>query len=325
MSYNTYFNDIPGYLSVEEKAKLIRENAFIATRLRNEINAFKISSTAPMESETETITTSSSTSLNKGNQVGSHIQKAYHTLGLLPITGLSEEAITTKIKGIIDANKLSALEIDKVKLLLYQDYLLYSKMYLESHPTEQHEIENQIASLMAKIYILDDLAEEEDLSEEEIAASEAITSNNLFFLLTENGNNPILESIRKKKIPMESYYKVKEILLDIKRGSIRNAKSFRSFSFYEIRNDDIRVVFGKLNNGSYIIIDVILKTFQNNNYYVNHFTQKDKQYIREKPFYIAGAEDEEFRKRHERDLAELLAILESKGLSEVMENARRNM
>lgn len=78
--------------------------------------------------------------------------------------------------------------------------------------------------------------------------------------------------------------------------------------FFEVRDDDIRVIFAKLSNGNYIIIDVILKKEDWSRSYQDNLFNRTNQYLRFKDYYLEHIEDLDFIYSHFKIYEDVLSL-----------------
>lgn len=249
------------------------------------------------------------------------VKSLYDQISLLDINELSEEEIINKLKSILGTS-LTINITNKIKLLLYKEFIIYNKMLLEATDDfEIEEIRTVLASIKTKIDLLDDLEELEDEQEVE----ESITANNnIFFLLSDNGNIVALESLRKH-VPRDYYPAFKELIMALKEGKVKNIKRLTRYGILELKDFKIRVLFDRLKNGNYIIIDCFMKKVDTGVSYRNNLSNRASKYHDKKDFYLSEINKPEFIKKHEGYLAEVLNLLDSKVLEGVEENETRTI
>ena len=321
MSYNDYFQSSTPNLSFEEKIALFKSNSFKAIELRSQINnsqSNKLARVQALPNEDKTIKEDTT----KPIETSPFIKEIYDRISILNINSLEEYEILEKIKAIFSGN-LNSITINKIKLLLYKDYILYSKMLLSvENEKDALKLQNLISDILIKIEALDEIEElenEEDYEEE--------SPKKLFFLLSESGKVIALESLRKD-IPTEYYEDYKKLILALKQGYAKGVKKLvkKSYSELRIRRPGLRLLFSKLDNDSYLIIDVFVKKIDSGDYlYNNQLNNLNNQHLRAKDTYKARCGEEDFIKEHEGYLSEILTLLTSENLEGEKDVNRRSI
>lgn len=210
-------------------------------------------------------------------------------------------------------NNPTSFLINKLKLMLYKEYVIYSKMLLQaSTKSELAELQILINAITSKIELLDEL---EELEEEKELTEPITENNNLFFLLSDSGNVIALESLRKN-VPREYYPVFKEILLGLKEGKAKGLKRLAGYGHLELKvnGPGIRIIFDKLSDNNYIILDCFMKKVDTGVSYRNNLANRYNQYQSKKNLYLDQITNPEFIKKHESYLAEILTLLDSKTL-----------
>jgi len=235
---------------------------------------------------------------------------------LLDISGLSEEELITKIRNLI-GDELNSITVNRIKLLLYKECIIYNRMLLGAESEEASELRNMLSILRTKIEVLDEL---EELEEEQEISDDITSNNNIFFLLSDTGNVIALESLRKN-VPRDYYPAFKELILGLKEA--KGLKKLRKYGYLELKDFKIRVIFDKLSNGNYIILDCFMKKVDTGVSYRNNLANRTRQYQRKIDYYLSNYSKQDFIERHEGYLAEILNLLDSKTLEGNGENEAR--
>lgn len=311
MSYKDYFHEPDISMTLAQKIELIKFNTNAAANLASQIKAGGGVTLQPTSNIIVPSLEQSEIKNNKSEESSDkEVEKLYNKISLLDITNLSEEEIINRIKSIMGNNPTSFL-INKLKLMLYKEYVIYSKMLLQaSTKSELAELQILINAITSKIELLDEL---EELEEEKELTEPITENNNLFFLLSDSGNVIALESLRKN-VPREYYPVFKEILLGLKEGKAKGLKRLAGYGYLELKNFKIRVIFDKLSTGNYIILDCFMKKVDTGVSYRNNLANRYNQYQNKKNLYLDQITNPEFIKKHESYLAEILTLLDSKTL-----------
>lgn len=321
MSYNDYFQSSTPDLSFEEKVHLFKSNSSKAIELRSQINNSQNSNLVRVQAlpnEDKTIKENTTKPL----ETSPFIKEIYDRISILNINSLEEYETLEKIKVIFSGN-LNNITINRIKLLLYKDYILYSKMLLSvDNEKDALKLQKLISDILIKIEALDEIEElenEEDYEEE--------SPKKLFFLLSESGKVIALESLRKD-IPTEYYEDYKKLILALKQGYAKGVKKLvkKSYSELRIRRPGLRLLFSKLDNDSYLIIDVFVKKINSGDYlYNNQLNNLNNQHLGAKDAYKARCGKEDFIKEHEGYLSEILTLLTSENLEGEIDVNRRSI
>lgn len=313
MSYNNYFAEINPDLSLDEKITMIKGNVETASRLRSEIRA--LSTPAAVCLNKTELQTLSNPNTNKVEKEGSKLKALCDQISLLDISNLTEEEIISKLRAIL-GNDINIITIEKIKLMLYKELIIYNKMILTTEDKiELKELQESIETIRTIITLLDEIELEE---EEEVSEIVTENNNNIFFLLSDTGKIIALESLRKN-IPKEYYTVIKQMINNLKTGKARDIKKLVDIEFFELRVKNhgagIRLLFDKLSNGNYIIIDCFMKKVEGVGLSIrNTLDNRNNQYKNKKEYYLNRINNPDFIKEHEGYLAEVLSLLDSKEL-----------
>lgn len=321
MSYEDYFKDIGQNLTLEEKIAIIKDNISSAAALTKEIKEHKKSNINNSENTPKNyVEVISSTNVDSFGSLDQEFKNLYNKISMLDISELKDEEISSKLKKLLGDNT-SFINISRIKLLLYKEGIIYSKMLLDAKSKEEiSELQNLIASLKTKIEFLD---EEEELEEEETLEDDN-KENNIFFLLSNKDNIIALESLRKN-VPKDYYQAFKKLIIGLKTGKLKGMKRLHRQGYFELKDFKIRIIFDKLSDGNYIILDAFMKKFDTSLFYRNILAGRRREYEAKKEMYLSKHTNPEFIKEHEGYLAELIALLDSKTLEEGDRNEARTI
>lgn len=310
MQYSDYFKEPNQESTLEEKIEIIRQNLMIALELKNKLNSIKQRRILFNKSTNDEVKVNSDvlqTYYEEDKDLV--VRKLYNSISLLNIENLCEEEIISRMENVLKENKSNDAIISKIKLMLYKEYLLCNRMMFETLDKEElKEMKNLLKSLIIKINLLDEI--EEDLAEEDIEELSK-QNNNLFFLLSSNGNIVALESLRKN-VPEEYYQSFKQLLFDLKFGNLKRRKRMRGKSYSEIKDYKIRITFDKLSEGNYLIIDAFVKKYDTSVYYRQILSLRNSQYLACRDYYLSRMSEEDFISEHELYFDEVVNMLDSK-------------
>jgi len=309
MAYENYFKEPSTSMTIEEKIELAKSNIATAAALTKEMKTLQATKNATIETISDNIVCSSSSKETIKTE-DKQVEELANKISLLDIDGLSLEEIMSELNKILGIYN-NQLIINKIKLMLYKEYLIYNKMILTvDSEIELQEIQDMMNTITTKIDLLDEM---EELDIEEDLTDEITGNNNLFFLLSDSGKVIALESLRKN-VPRDYYSAFKELIIGLKEGKLKGTKKLRRHGYLELKNFKIRVTFDKLSNGNYIILDAFMKKVYTSVSYRNNLANKTSRYQQKREFYLAKHKDPEFLKEHEGYLAEVLTLLDNKTL-----------
>ncbi|MCM1052919.1 MAG: hypothetical protein NC483_02975 [Ruminococcus sp.] len=245
----------------------------------------------------------------KREEKDQELEEAYLAICKLSFTNISLDAFLEKIKEIINPSNIRYnYLINKIKLRLYKELLSYTKLYLDCENEEEAlEVKAIMDEIKLKISCLLELKEVEEL------ISGAKSDNNLFFLTSGNGDVIFYNSLFN--IPFEYYFRIYELLESLKNGNFRRVKRVVSKPYFEVRLDMIRILFDKLSDGNYIIIDIFIKR-NSTKKYKERLKNRTKQYLQLKDYFLLNHQNKDFISEHNRYYQDIITLLESRGIGE---------
>lgn len=294
MSFDDYFFNAQNSDTIAKKLDVLNHNARKARELKSTIGEMKALKTLEEGKQEEVV---KPRKINDENfkeplDVDLELERLYEAICNLNIKGLNEEKIADKINSILREYVHVESLISKLKLRFFYDIVQYSEFILHAESREEiREVQEIIETFKIKIGALLELKQEEELVES------TIQDNNLFFLMTDMGNVIFSESLRQD-IPQDRNSQALGLLMQIKQGIFKGFKSLAPKPFFEVRDDDIRILFAKLSKGNYIIVDVILKKEVWSQSYQEYLFNRAKQYLMVKDYYIEHLTDEKFVEMH---------------------------
>lgn len=311
MSNNSYFSAVSDKTPLEEKIAIIKQNYINCAQVVKEIANLQSNSTPSIDSENKLGEGIAFSNINTQikDDIDLEFESIYSKISSLELGDLKEEDIIKKINEIVPTthNRYDCI-INKLKLKLYEEIIFYSQIAISASTSKDFlEIKQLIKELKRKILFLDELEQEKELTET------TTVDNHLFFLTTNGGNIPFLESLRKN-VPAEYYPQFKELLLEMKNGVFKGLKKFNGLGYFEVKEFKIRITFDKLSNGNYIILDAFMKKEDTSGYYNKMLQNRSGQYIKCKDYYVKKQYEEDFQTLHEGYLAEALTLLDQRNL-----------
>lgn len=300
------FQQVPDDASLEEKISVIKSNYVEADKMRNEISSLKVSSlnTNPLTVLVEP----QKVNEGKSNPEDAELSEIFKKIVSLDTMNLTEEEILEELRKIIStSNPRFNFLIERLKILLYKDIVLYSKMYIDADNQElKTEVERLVEDLRNKICLLDDIVLPDDfvMNTPEL---------NLYFL-TQDGDAVLADTILKR-LHQDSYYKLEMILKDLKKGRLKRFKRLTTIPVMELGCKDFRLFIDQLNGNSFIILDGFIKKAVSSQYYNSIIRNRFKQYQKAKSEYIQKLNDPDFIAMHTEYFENILKLLNNRGES----------
>lgn len=184
------------------------------------------------------------------------------------------------IKNCKDLSELESILPDKksenylsivhtILLKLYEEIFDIKKMLYQERNSDDLETKeffnNEMEIIKFKINVIKNFIKPETKNIENVK-----NSNELVFLKTNYGNVCAFSDL--KDISLEYYDQFYELLESICDGSFKNFKTFTNNDLLkglsEVRGDQTRIIFDRINNNTYVIIYMFIKkTDKNASYY----------------------------------------------------------
>ncbi|MBE6153997.1 MAG: hypothetical protein E7163_00260 [Firmicutes bacterium] len=306
MLYEDYFL-VPTEENLEHKIEVIKENISRASKLKNKITSMRTPSSVVHSGSSFHNSIKETINSNTSISVDAELDKVYHAISMLDITNLNEDVIIEKINKILSSDNIRYMQlINGIRLKLYGEIILYSKMISKTSSKEElEEIKEIIEIIKNKMCILEELTLEKEVQE-----STALT-NELYFLTSDSGNIILLESIRKN-IPIEYYPDLKKLLVGIKNCKYRGLKYLHKISYFEVKDSKMRITFARLSDGKILIIDTFMKKEDTSELYRKTKVNRSVKYLNAKNYYLANMNNPDFTSQHNAIYDEIIAILDSK-------------
>ena len=144
--------------------------------------------------------------------------------------------------------------------------------------------------------------------------------NNLIFIPTKSSNRTLVDI---DKIPQESYPLFIELLDSIRSGILKNYKRFTSDNsnfedlvLAEVRYNDARVLFERIDKNKYVIISMFIKKCRNNLGYKNTLYSAISAYKMVKDKLIELSSDSNFLQAQDETTNEIYNILNKNNKNE---------
>lgn len=223
------------------------------------------------------------------------------------------------IKSIID--NLNDYYKDKtilrLQIELYKDiHEIYNFISLENIEDDNYKNELKIEALVyeKKLNIIKSLKDKKEIESVEK------NLNNLIFIPTKSSNRTLVDI---DKIPQESYPLFIELLDSIRSGILKNYKRFTSDNsnfedlvLAEVRYNDARVLFERIDKNKYVIISMFIKKCRNNLGYKNTLYSAISAYKMVKDKLIELSSDSNFLQAQDETTNEIYNILNKNNKNE---------
>ena len=223
------------------------------------------------------------------------------------------------IKSIID--NLNDYYKDKtilrLQIELYKDiHEIYNFIFLENIEDDNYKNELKIEALVyeKKLNIIKSLKDKKEIEPVER------NLNNLIFIPTKSSNRTLVDI---DKIPQESYSLFIELLDSIRNGILKNYKRFTSDNsnfedlvLAEVRYNDARVLFERIDKNKYVIISMFIKKCRNNLGYKNTLYSAISAYKMVKDKLIELSSDPNFLQAQDETTNEIYNILNKNNKNE---------
>lgn len=290
--------------SLQAKITILEKNAQKAQELRGIIKEFQDSNPELSSHTIDPAIKLGSVSVPEARLTKSDVKldNLYLDIGALDING--EEDLIAKVKTLLSGyNNISYLD-SKLKLRLFRDITQYSEILAKTKdPLEARDVRAIVADIWTRINIIDAA-----LQEEKVVVQDQ-PRNNLFFLTSKNGRVIFYDSL-DKDIPKDRYENVMLLLKQMENGIFKGFKSLAPKPFLEVRIDDIRILFNRLWDNNYIIIDVLVKKLTWSNNYQESLLNLAVQYLNAREFFVQNIDNPEFKSAQQEIYDNVRALIE---------------
>lgn len=148
--------------------------------------------------------------------------------------------------------------------------------------------------------------------------NESINEINHLIYLKNYSNNPTIFKSIENNITNENYELLDGLFCSIEDGTFKNNKlinkgnSSYSYTFSEVKDDQLRITYMKLKNNLYLILDCFTKKFQTSSIYKTNIESSLKSYQRQKDIINELLNNEEFIKENDDITLRIHEILRQK-------------
>ncbi|MCI8467554.1 MAG: hypothetical protein HFI08_05135 [Bacilli bacterium] len=216
---------------VERYQELLQELALWNKRLKNKQNQKRTEHTSIEEERKPQITSSKTSTFS------------------IPYSD-----IITFLQNATDLNKTK----QQIITHLYQEACTFNEMAKNySNFQDKEACKREIEAILCQIGWIQNFQKSE---KKEVNSA---THNNIMFLTSSSGRIIPLEEIMKN-IPMEFYDSLKEALLSIENRTFIGFKPLTKRKYNELKKADIRVLYSRVNENTFLILSCFIKDFYSN-------------------------------------------------------------
>ena len=251
------FIDTTNISDNEKLIQAIKENNLIARNMRKEISELKNIELIEESDTEEFYPEECSLELN---EIDDDFEYDYY---YEPIRNMATNTDLECMKQIINdclplkSNSNYFKLINRIKIEIVKEISSLISMYNETSDDEfKNDIKENIDFEKKKLIIVNEIEKSKELQDE------TVTENNIVFTRTNSGNIYALEDI--KSINNEYYASILELYESIKNGTFKKVKRLttsnnKANSVSEVRGFKTRIIFDKLNQNTYVILQIAIK------------------------------------------------------------------
>lgn len=289
--------------STDDKIEMIRYNQSIANKMLGEV--VRVSDSYEYESKANNKPRVVS-NLN-GNNISEDLEfwNIYNQICRLSVSLNNNEELADVLSEIIGNDNIRyQLLIDKVRLKLYREIIEYQRMYFDTgSEDERQSIKAIILEYKMKIDALGECLDTKEMIEA------SCSKNKLFFLAQDSGRVIVKEILEKEDVPKAYFSQIANLLMSIINGDFRHVKRLAPRPFYEIKFGDLRILFDKLSDDTFIIIDIFLKKTTMSTSYRDNMDSKEKQYMKYRDYFKSAVDDSELVEEQAEIMKSIMTIL----------------
>ncbi len=294
--------------SLKEKIAMIKTNQVIAAAMRKEVS--QVYNQGNREVNTDIKPSFKQVISCSVEALDCEFFDIYNQICRLNIDSCDDEELIDALNGIVaNDNICYEVIINKVRLKLYGEIVEYTHMFFDAKTEEERSsIRAIIESHKRKIEALIGLNETE-----EIVAS-FHDNNELFFLPKDSDRIIVKEILEKELVPKAYFGQIAGVLKDIINGQIHRVKRLTPRPFYEIISGDLRIIFDKLSDNVYIIIDIFLKRTTMNKVYRENLDNRQKQYLKYRDYFMMSISNPKVLAEQAKIYKEIMQVLDTENL-----------
>ena len=293
----------------EEMLEVIEENIKTAAIYREEIHKLKLQTSKVKKQESKELPIKSKQELEKTPYCDIDFEEEIEYY-LTDYNSLTEETLEESLLSILPSHKTHRYKDIIFRLISesLKEIKEISELILKGKFEKEDIIEMRkfISLEERKIKILKEhLNQEDELSKEEEINNEIILVPSL------SGNIKIIDDL--EKIHPSFYENFLELIESIKSGTFKGVKRFtnnmRFAGISEVRGQQVRIAFTRLNKNTYALITAFTKKCDNDKGYRDSLIQKLSDYRILEPKLQELIEDEEFQRENTLNVERLYALL----------------
>ena len=293
----------------EEMLEVIEENIKTAAIYREEIHKLKLQTSKVKKQESKELPIKSKQELEKTPYCDIDFEEEIEYY-LTDYNSLTEETLEESLLSILPSHKTYRYKDIIFRLISesLKEIKEISELILKGKFEKEDIIEMRkfISLEERKIKILKEhLNQEDELSKEEEINNEIILVPSL------SGNIKIIDDL--EKIHPSFYENFLELIESIKSGTFKGVKRFtnnmRFAGISEVRGQQVRIAFTRLNKNTYALITAFTKKCDNDKGYRDSLIQKLSDYRILEPKLQELIEDEEFQRENTLNVERLYALL----------------
>ena len=226
---------------------------------------------------------------------------------------LYQKIISTPIEAIYDIlNDFFAGDftnyqkyINMLKIALYKDLVSISNLAYENNSITDEDIQAMSKELVDIYNAINDFEMEEEL----IISSQ--NKQNMLFFRTSLNRVVAFERI-EKEIPSDVYPQLLELIMSIIDGKFKGLKVIHLSKLFELRLGQIRIIFTRLTENKFLILDCFLKKHTTSKEYRERMLRINDYFLKEREEYLSRCEDPAFIAEHQKYLDDIIALCDIK-------------
>lgn len=312
------FIDTTNIVDNEKLIQAIKENNLIARNMKKEISELKNIELIEESDTEEFYPEECSLELNETDD---DFEYDYY---YEPIRSMNTNTDSEHMKQIISGNlplksnsnyfKL----INRIKIEIVKEISGLISMYNETSDDEfKNDIKENIDFEKKKLIIVKEIEKSKELQDESVA------ENNIVFTKTNSGNIYALEDI--KSINNEYYASILELYESIKNGTFKKVKRLttsnnKANSVSEVRGFKTRIIFDKLDQNTYVILQIAIKKSDFDKGYKESLEKRVSAYKSQKERILNQLNDEIYMSENAESENRLVEILSQNKKKVMMPN-----
>ena len=308
------FEDISEIFTLDELENIVKKNILTASNIRKEIKDLDELS-SPVSFNKKGIEGVIKNNYENLSDDLSEYEYYYQNIKNIPIGTDLEE-----LKKIIRENLPSKNNSNYFNIILYIKYkideeiLTYASLIEQCNTSSDISILNDIKICIEYLKIKLSFIDKIDYEVKNNENSNEL--NNIIFLRSTMGNNYPLSDL--ESISDDYYYGINELYESIKNNTFKGVKRFsgnndKISGVSKVRYHLIRIVFDRLNENTYIILQVLIKKTQNDFGYLNTVSTRFSKYNKKEIIDSLLNKDFIEKNKEEQEKFEKILSKKSKG------------